>query len=345
MLHVTNGDCAAEVIRQAGIGGEVLPWRDLLHDGPVPAGLPLEELSRVRARFIADQGWGAAGQDEAMLAERDAVLREFGERDAALRGWTGHDETVLWFEHDLYDQLQLLQVLDALGDDAGEDARLSLVCEAEYLGMVTTGRARELFERRKPVTWEQLALGRRAWEAFRAPDPTQVERLLAEDAGALSFLAAALRRHLEQFPSTRDGLSRSERQALEAIGAGAATVAEAYTASHQGREDPVWLGDATFVWYLERLCRVPHPLVELEGGGAVESHGEDPTAEAEMIKRRVTLTEAGRDVLAGRADHVRLNGIDRWLGGVHLQGREAAWRWDADAGRLARGETSGGGGR
>jgi hypothetical protein len=42
---------------------------------------------------------------------------------------------------------------------------------------------------------------------------------------------------------------------------------------------------------------------------------------------------------------VRLNGIDRWLGGVHLQGGEAAWRWDADAGRLARGETSGGGGR
>jgi hypothetical protein len=39
-------------------------------------------------------------------------------------------------------------------------------------------------------------------------------------------------------------------------------------------------------------------------------------------------------VLAGEADHVRLNGIDRWLGGVHLEGDEAAWRWDAAAGRL-----------
>ena len=40
------------------------------------------------------------------------------------------------------------------------------------------------------------------------------------------------------------------------------------------------------------------------------------------------LTETGHEVLAGRADHVRLNGINRWLGGVHLDGGEALWRWD-----------------
>jgi hypothetical protein len=33
-------------------------------------------------------------------------------------------------------------------------------------------------------------------------------------------------------------------------------------------------------------------------------------------------------VLAGHADHVTLNGIDRWIGGVHLHGRHARWRWD-----------------
>jgi hypothetical protein len=24
---------------------------------------------------------------------------------------------------------------------------------------------------------------------------------------------------------------------------------------------------------------------------------------------------------------VNLNGIDRWIGGVHLRGRETSWRW------------------
>jgi hypothetical protein len=39
-------------------------------------------------------------------------------------------------------------------------------------------------------------------------------------------------------------------------------------------------------------------------------------------------TAAGRRVLRGEADHVALNGIDRWVGGVHLQGPDAPWRWD-----------------
>ena len=48
----------------------------------------------------------------------------------------------------------------------------------------------------------------------------------------------------------------------------------------------------------------------------------------------VRITDAGRAVLEGRADWNELDGIDRWLGGVHLQGKEAAWRWDEQAARL-----------
>jgi hypothetical protein len=43
---------------------------------------------------------------------------------------------------------------------------------------------------------------------------------------------------------------------------------------------------------------------------------------------RLRLTAAGGRVLRGQADHVALNGIDRWVGGVHLRGPEARWRWD-----------------
>ena len=33
-------------------------------------------------------------------------------------------------------------------------------------------------------------------------------------------------------------------------------------------------------------------------------------------------------MLDGAADHVALSGVDRWIGGVHLVGREVPWRWD-----------------
>jgi hypothetical protein len=50
------------------------------------------------------------------------------------------------------------------------------------------------------------------------------------------------------------------------------------------------------------------------------------------------LTAAGARVLAGEADYVRLNGIDRWLGGVHLVAEPGAgtpiWRWNEGRGAV-----------
>ena len=40
-----------------------------------------------------------------------------------------------------------------------------------------------------------------------------------------------------------------------------------------------------------------------------------------LMSRRVELTDFGRRVLSGRDDHASVNGLDRWVGGVHLLGR------------------------
>ncbi|MDB4950637.1 MAG: hypothetical protein JWM27_3286 [Gemmatimonadetes bacterium] len=323
MLHVTNGDSAVDAMRRAGITGDIVPWRDVLHDGPVPAGLPPDALSAVRARFIAAQGWG----DEAQ------VLRGFRARDAALADFARHDAVVLWFEHDLYDQLQLLQVLDFFQDRDPLPVPLTMVGASEYIGPAAPERITHLFAGRQPVTAAQLALGRIAWRAFREPRPLQWAALLGEDTTALPYLRAAILRQLEQLPSAHNGLSRSERQALEAIDAGAATLADAYRRSHHEREEAIWMGDSTYAAHLAVLSDAPTPLVLMDDGAPIVPPRGDRPADA-FWPRRAVLTDAGRDVLAARADHVRLNGIDRWLGGVHLTGNESAWRWDADAGRL-----------
>ena len=39
MLHITNGGSAASGLREAGIPGAIVAWNDVLHEGPVPAGL------------------------------------------------------------------------------------------------------------------------------------------------------------------------------------------------------------------------------------------------------------------------------------------------------------------
>lgn len=292
MLHVTNGDHAAGQIREAGIAGEVLAWRDVLHEGPVPAKLPSGQLRQVRARFLAAQRWG----------DRETILRDLEMRDAAV---AAAERITLWFEHDLFDQLQLLQVLNALADRPGA---VWLVQATDYLGLMPPAQVAALYPTRRLVSPDQWALARRAWGAFGASSAEPLGALVRQDLSALPWLAGALRRHLEDLPRVGNGLSRSEQQVLEVIAAGAGDSRAAF-AGWQQREDPIWMGDAGFSLHLGRLGGGPAPL--LAGG---------PDA--------LRLTTRGHEVRAGKADWVRLGGVDRWWGGVHLTGTDIPWRWD-----------------
>jgi hypothetical protein len=313
-FHITNGDSAVESLRAAGIEGGFLAWQDALHEGPVPAGLTLAELRPVRAEFVAAQGWAAPAEALELLARRDAAL-------AAFRGYA---EVVLWFEHDLYDQLQLIQLLDWFSERSRGPARLSLVGAGEYLGGLAASRVQELYAARHDVSPGELALGRAAWAAFRAPEPTVLMALLQQDMSVLPYLAGALTRHLQEYPAAGTGLSRSETQILEALAHGPRPMWELYPAAHHAREERVYLGDTVFAGYVGRLSRETRPLLMLTG----------EAAPGEPWPQTASLTPEGRAVLGGRADRVTLNGLDRWLGGVYLHGHRAGWRWDRAAGRL-----------
>src|SRR5260221_14596234 len=166
MLHITNGESAAGGIRETGLPGEVMSWIDVLHEGPVPPDLGLEQLRTVRAQFIATCGWTSFEEALTLFSRRDQVLAES----------LHQDEVVLWFEHDLYDQLQLLQILDWYADQDLGRTKLTMLCAAEYVGMSTVERLRERYPERQPVSGAQLDLARAAWAAFRSPDPTHLVR-------------------------------------------------------------------------------------------------------------------------------------------------------------------------
>src|SRR3954451_693306 len=150
MLHVTNGDSAVAGISEATRSNQVLPWRDVLHEGPTPAGMTLEQMSDHRARFLA--GWSGRKYKE--------IRREMGVRDSAL---LAAPQITLWFEHDLYDQLQLIQILSAL---ANRKADVQMICTNRYLGPLDAEEMKELWKLRQPVSREQFAMGERAWAAF-----------------------------------------------------------------------------------------------------------------------------------------------------------------------------------
>jgi len=338
-LHITNGDCAAGTLRQF-LTDPVSITCDVLHDGPAPR-VDLDTWHELRAKFLSGSYHASFEETRDSLAQWD--------RDVAAAD--RYEEIVLWFEHDLFDQLLLIRTLDLLGgrenaalrqrtNGRNSQARVSLICIDRFpgvdrfigLGQLTAGQLASLVGTRQPVTAEQYAIAAAAWDAFRAPDPSAVLELVRLKPGTmhpLPFLRDALERLLEEYPSTANGLSRTADAALRELDAGPRSGLDLFMAT-QAREERPFMGDWGFFDILRLLARARVPLATI----APPEAGQDAHADLERDLRAhtIAITESGREVLAGRNDAVALNGIDVWRGGVHLvasQDARSPWRWGA----------------
>ena len=316
-LIITNGDSAVVVLKQSGIAGEMLPWRDVLHDGPVPGDMGLSDLSVKRARFLVDRGW----------ANPETAGNSFTERNATLEQFSRYGRITLWFEHDLYDQLQILQILDWFAGRQLGNTELGMVCTDQYLGMIDPAQVSTLALREAPVTREQLQLAARAWKAFTAKTPQKWHGLLAQDTTALAYLGNAVQRQLEEYPSTQTGLSRTQQTILELLHT---------EPKHGGRlfgdyrqtEEAMFMGDLSFWEILSEMLRSSCPLLALPAG----RQAYDPRNPDDAFR----LTDVGKDVLLGNTFWLDHHVIDRWIGGVHLRS-DNLWFFERETSELIEG--------
>jgi hypothetical protein len=325
-LHVVNNRSVVGSLSATDLAGDVISWDDVLFEGAVPAGIDDRELRRVRSSV----------QGKSLRDYSIGALTYLTARDYAL---AAAEDVLLWFEADLACQLQLTQILAMLAR-SGRSGRL--ICIDSYpgyegfvgLGQLNPDELLTLLGSEHQLTDEELSLGVEAWEAFRSPNPTTIERLLAGDTAALPFLADAFLRHLEEFPSASDGLSRTERTILARVAAGTNRWTHLFNEVLEAEERP-FMDDLTFRHRLEAVMTGATPLVRGRSEKFLElmrrlrgSHPPEQASWPAAAADELELTAAGERVLAGDADALELNGIDRWLGGVHLEGRAPQWRWD-----------------
>jgi hypothetical protein len=331
-LHVANGTSTTETIEAAGIPGNCSIWADPLYEGPVPAELSDAELMEVRRTHLD----GPPDPTRPNRAQHNPL------RDARndLRLWRAvilrhdaYDELILWFEH-LFDQLNVIQLISWIADNVPAEKRVSLVCIGSFpgrpgfkgLGELAADEIASLLDTRQPITVSQQDLARRAWQAFREPTPEALDALRRNGTSPLPYLAAAITRFLQEYPWTRDGLSRTERRLLQlADSSNGISLQRAFPRMHEG-EQAYYVTDRSLATLAETLSCTSPPLLTLS-----PSEGERP----HIFSAIVSLTSAGHSVLAGRQDRITACGIDRWLGGVHLQPGRRIWRWDDARQRIA----------
>lgn len=311
ILHIVNGDSTRMGLERSSVPGTFSSWSDILYEGPTPPNASPADWRRVRVAYLASQGFGS---------EED-IAEQYRREDAALERWVDQDEVVLWCEHDLYDQLILIKHLSWIGNAvgaAGAATRFSLVCDDTYLGPLKPEQFPPLFSMREPITDAQIELGTRAWVAFCGDDPRAILPFASTPSRDLPFLPGALHRYLEEFPSVEHGLSRSEAQILRSLADGELSPDDLFGALVR-TEARIFMGDSSFWAIVRRLSQERHPLLTLD---VRDRPSRLPTG-------IVRITDTGRGVLSGRADRIALNGIDRWMGGVHLT-PSRCWRWNGE---------------
>jgi hypothetical protein len=322
-LHVANGTATTRLIEAARIPGILSIWADVLYEGPVPANLTDAELLEVRARFLSD------GVDDVEPGGSHPSLdpvNDLRRWRAAIECSDAYDELILWFEHDLFDQLNLIQVLSWIHDRVPSEKTVSLVMIGSFagrprfkgLGELEPDEIASLLDRRQRVSRFQYELAAAAWQAFRAPAPDALDDIRRRDTSALPYLAAAIMRFLQEYPWTHDGLSRTERRLLSLAREGRISLISAFPRMHDD-EDAYYVTDGSLASTATDLARSSPPLLILS---------EPAGAGADLLRGSVALTETGRAVLAGEQDRIIACGLDRWLGGVHLQSGSTMWRWD-----------------
>lgn len=335
ILHIVNDAATASSLRAADVPGDVLVWQDALYEGPVAAFKDIDKLAKTRAKYFAARGYGTYIDIENAYLKRNEQLRKFKD----------YSEVVLWFDHDLFGQLQFVQLVSWFNGVDSNSTEISHI-HLEYL---TTGRVTprlpqlsesqvlRMFNSRTELTVQQANICQAAWNAFTAPAPHLLTSFYPRDMSTLPFLKNAFARLAKEYPAKDTGLSRTQYLIVDAVKN--KNFSEDDIFNYVQRKEPVaFISKVIFHHHFESLLNAQYPLLQkvvLAEEKALETAGyESEPIENTVVKDySIRFTKYTNQVLNKWSDWVQLNGINRWIGGVHLA-EGSIWRYDFVTRRL-----------
>lgn len=321
-IHVVaGGDAAAGCLRRAlGVSRSAMRVNlDRFSCGPLASLTSIERWRQYRADYWheifpnSDRRWWT---DERSLAPRD-ILSDPEDLLTA-------EVVTLWLGSGLPDQLFLswfVQFAELVGLDLTRvrvvQFRFHPATKEEIVEVgALDPRAAATHPPATKLTSASIAELREGWTAITSVEPALLLRFLEAQADQPTVFSRAFKRLLGRFPDYDTGLNRWDFELLKRVPEGGTTEGALLAAViDDSRAELDAVGDIYLSDRLRRLASltIPQPVLTLE----------DPSAD---LKGSVRLTGSGRDVLGYRAHFVEMNGIDEWVGGIHLQSAaERVW--------------------
>ena len=164
---------------------------------------------------------------------------------------------------------------------------------------------------------KEIQLYSRIWETFAGAELSALISLLADDEMS-QFTMDALPYLRRRLPSRINGLNEIDVDVLKHAIAHAPSAIRAVAHALGHDQTPDMVGDLYLFARLKHLGSpdLKHPLIEID----------NPTGN--MRDCKIRILPIAHKILAGRANMIALNGLDDWLGGVHLTPDNVVYRED-----------------
>ncbi len=305
-LHIRCGSDIQMSLPTAGLHGDFLEYSDPVCQGPLIKG---EQLLKARAEFLSNyvKLSGVSIENiEQQLQSDEEILRECADN---------YQRVVLWFEHDIYDQLILARVLACFSTNK-VPVRLEIVSVNDYpgstrfvgLGQLPPEALHLLWQKRVLINEQQLSLGHAVWDALCSSDFLNLHSLLnAEKTNVLPYMAQAIKRYLQELPSVDNGLGLCENLILQALVDKSYRAGKLFSYVTGSLEPTPWLGDIMFWHILKKLSNSAYPVIRIEKAEGDKS----------WHLNKVSITQTGIDVFYKHSDWLNLNQSD-----------DLFWRWN-----------------
>lgn len=248
LLHILNGDSSLQLFKASGLEGKTMVWREMLCEGPCDPNLNADIFWETRKAFMKAR-FGVPEEDY-----HKKVVQEI----AGLENWVSATEVVLWFEYDLFCQVNIMAVLSWFAEQ--ELPRpLSLICVGDFpdsekrlgLGELSADQYPALFAERIELELDDLRFASRFWKAWTSGDPRELEFAL-EPHPRFIYLQDAMRAHFQRYPEADTGLNLIEKTMLTFIDNGDLTRRQVIGAMLRWQRD-YGFGDLQYEKYLDDL--------------------------------------------------------------------------------------------
>lgn len=211
-LHITNGDGFTQKLKTLNLKGDIITWREMLCEGKTETGVGSESFWKTRFDFLhknykVTKSWYL-----------EKTLKEY----RSLCNHKQQDQIVLWFEYDLFCQVNMLAVISWLKHHR-KYAEIYLVCSGREdetdtlygLNDLNEDQLIKIYNNKILLTQDDIEYADYVWQLYCSDNPIRLQNLTDFPNYQYNYLSEALQAHLKRFPSIKNGLNNVENNILK----------------------------------------------------------------------------------------------------------------------------------